>query len=177
MLQENPEAFRNPGKIMFIFQDKTEAHMGAPIVTDKDLLLLASFRSNARKTLTHVSKDLGLPISTVFEKLKRYERWFIKRYTALLDFQRLGYAMRAHVLIKTGRESREELKGFLMGHENVNTLCRVSNGYDFVLEGIFKNMQEFHEFNTQMERFEMQESRELFILDDLKREEFLREKL
>jgi Lrp/AsnC family transcriptional regulator for asnA, asnC and gidA len=150
--------------------------MGAPVITDKDLLLLASFRNNARKTLTLISRDLGVPISTVFEKLKRYERWFIKRYTTLLDFQRLGFSMRVQVLLKVKREGREELKRFLLTHMNVNSLCRVSNGYDFVLEGIFKNMQDLHEFNMALESYDLLESRELFVLDDLRREDFLKDK-
>jgi DNA-binding Lrp family transcriptional regulator len=150
--------------------------MGAPVITDKDLLLLASFRSNARKTLTLVSRDLGVPISTIFEKLKRYEQWFITRYTTLLDFQRLGFPMRVQVLLKVERGGRDELQGFLLKQANVNSLCRVSNGYDFLLEGIFRNMQDFHEFNLVLEEYDLEESRELFVLDDLRREDFLKDR-
>jgi len=38
---------------------------------EKDLLILSELRQNARETLTKMSKHTGIPISTIFDKIKQ----------------------------------------------------------------------------------------------------------
>ena len=43
----------------------------------KDLMVLAALRQNARLSLTKMSKTTHVPISTIYDKLKQYERKII----------------------------------------------------------------------------------------------------
>ena len=144
------------------------------MLKEKEMLLLNHFRNDARISLTKLSKLTKMPVSTIYDKLKDYEtRKLIKKSTAILDFKKLGYDIRNQILITANKERREELQKFLMNNTKVNTIYRINNGYDFLIETVFKNMNEMDEFITKLEEYEPQQKKEFFIMEDLKREEFL----
>jgi len=82
-----------------------------------------------------------MPISTIFDRIKKYQNTFIKRNTILVDFKRMGYELRVNILIKTKPESRADLRKYFETHFNVNTVYRINNGYDFMVEVLFKNLK------------------------------------
>ncbi|MFH1511469.1 MAG: Lrp/AsnC family transcriptional regulator, partial [Candidatus Woesearchaeota archaeon] len=136
----------------------------------KDLLLLSSVRFNSRESLTRLSRSTGVPVSTIFERLKRYEHGLIRRYTALLDFSVLGFDLKVRLMLKSGRKSREDLGIFLQNHPNVNSLERISNGFDFTVEALFRDMRCYQEFCDKLESFDLEDKKEYYVLDELKKE-------
>ena len=143
------------------------------IKTRKNMLLITCFRKNARENLTHISKMTSIPVSTIFDKLREFEKDIIKKHTTLIDFRRLGFDIRLSMLFKVARESRDDFKRFLMTNENVNSIYRISNGFDYLIEAIFKDMNDLQRFTELLENYKIETKQELFILEDLKRESFL----
>lgn len=143
------------------------------MLNKKDLLILSHFRQNARKSLTNISRKTGVPVSTIFDKLKLYEEKLIQRHTALLDFQKLGYEIRVKMTIKANREKRDDLINYLIRHKSVNSIFRINNGGDVLIEGIFRNMKELQEFSESLEDFDIKNKQEFFVLEDIKREAFM----
>jgi DNA-binding Lrp family transcriptional regulator len=144
------------------------------VLKEKEMLLLNHFRQNARISLTKLSKLTKIPVSTIFDKLKDYEeKNLIRKSTAIIDFRKLGYEIRNQILISANREKKEELQKFLIKNPKVNTIYRINNGFDFLIETIFKNMNEMDEFMRSLDTFEPIQKKEFFIMEDLKREEFL----
>lgn len=144
------------------------------LLKDKDLRMLSHFRKNARTSLTKMSKITRIPVSTIFDKLKEYEKQkVIMKHTALLDFKSLGFDIRTQILITTQTDNKEELQKFLLLHPKTNTIFRINNGYDFLVEAVFKNMEELDEFTKLLDEFEPKEKKEFFVMEDIKREEFL----
>lgn len=144
----------------------------------KDLLILSSLRKNARNSLTNISKNTRIPISTIFDRLKEHEKEIIIKHTALLNFNRLGYQIKALAAIKTIPESKEELKKHLSLNKNVNNLFVVNNQHDFLVEIICKNLKELIDFFEQLEnRFKIIKKEEYMIVEDVKREKFLSNEL
>jgi len=141
---------------------------------DKDLLLLSFLRSNGRESLTNLSKKTKIPVSTIFDRLKYYEQDVISRHTALLDFSKLGYTAKAKILLKVRKEEREDLAKFFQNRKEINSADRINNGYDFIVEGIFKNVKELHLFMEILEeKFDIGEKQIFFVLDELLKENFL----
>ena len=144
------------------------------MLKEKELNLLSYFRNNARISLTKLSRMTNIPVSTIYDKLKDYERKkLIKKSTAIIDFRKLGYEIRNQILISAKKDNKEELQKFLIKHPKVNTIYRINNGYDFLIETVFKNMNEMDEFMRSLDAFEPIQKKEFFIMEDLKREEFL----
>jgi len=143
------------------------------MLSQKETKLLNALRSNARFTLKELSTATKLPISTVYEKIKRYEKNFIKRHSTILDFQKLGYGFRASYLLRTHKDSKEACKAFLQGCSQVNTLLVINNGYDFFVDVVFKNLIELQTFNETLEQYNIEEKKEFFVIEDAKTEGFL----
>jgi Lrp/AsnC family transcriptional regulator, leucine-responsive regulatory protein len=139
----------------------------------KEMLLLSYFRNNARESLTRISRKTNIPVSTIFDKLKHYENNIIKKHTALLNFQQLGFDIKICVLFKVHKDQKQPFLSFLLNHTNINSIFRVNSGYDYLAELVFRDMKHLSVFNEQLEKFAIEDRKEYFILDDLKRECFL----
>lgn len=140
----------------------------------KDLIILASLRKNARESLTKMSRRTGIPVSTIFDRLKTNLNNLVKRHTALLNFPELGYSTRMTMTVRVSKDQREKAKEFLLGSNFVNSAYKINNGYDFLIEAVFKGMNEAELFIEHMEEaFKVEEMKVFYIIDELKREEFL----
>ena len=138
---------------------------------EKDLNLIKEFRKNSRQSLTRISKKTKIPISTIYDKLKAYEKDLIIKHTALIDFKQLGFDIRVRLLLAA--KQRDTLKNYLLFHDRVNSVMRINNGFDYEIEALFRNMSEFRKFLEDIEQFGILELKEYFILDDVLREGFM----
>lgn len=140
----------------------------------KDLKIICYLRQNARETLTNMSKKTKIPVSTIYERLKSQNGGLITKHTSLIDFNKLGYSTKAHIMIKVGKNSRDNLKKYLMNYNQINSLYKINNGFDFMIEGIFKHLRELEDFFEDLdEKFLIENKEVYYVIDDLKRETFL----
>ncbi|MEA3514002.1 MAG: Lrp/AsnC family transcriptional regulator [Nanoarchaeota archaeon] len=144
------------------------------MVTKKDLLIISNLRQDARMNLTKMSRNTRIPISTIFDKIKSYNGNIVRKHVALIDFEKLGYNTRAKIILKVNKEDKVALKNYLVKDFNVNSVYRINNGYDFMIETIFQNIKAMEEFLEKLEeRFRIEQKEYFYIIDDLKRESFL----
>jgi DNA-binding Lrp family transcriptional regulator len=60
---------------------------------------------DARTTVTDISKKLNVPRTTIMHRLERLEEeGYIRKYTAIPDYRKLGYNFVAYVLLRVKRE-------------------------------------------------------------------------
>ena len=138
----------------------------------KDLILTAYLRQNSRTSLTILSRKTGVPVSTIFDRLKSNN--VIIKNTALLDFTKLGYSTRANILLKAKKGEKDKIKEFLVKSFNVNSLYKVNNGFHFMAECIFRDIKELEDFLDLIdERFSVRTKEVHYIIDELKKETFL----
>ena len=142
-------------------------------LTKKDILLVY-LRQNARQKLTTISKKTNIPISTLYDKLKAFQRGLITKHTSLIDFSALGYQCRALSLLKVDMACRDELKRKLLTCPNVNSLFKVNNGYDFMVESVFHTVKDLEDYLEQLgKRFAILDQNHHYVIEDVKREGFL----
>lgn len=140
----------------------------------QDLIVLSALRQNARLSLTKMSRTTKVPVSTIYDKLKQYERTIIKKHTSIVDFTKLGYNTRANVLIKVGRDQREKLQEYFDKCGNVNSAYKINNGYDYLVELVFVHIKDLEDFMENLEtQFSIQKQETYYVIDDLKKEEFM----
>lgn len=135
--------------------------------------IVCQFRQNARENLTTASKKLKIPISTIYDRLRKYQGNIITKHTALLDFNKLGYGIRVIMNFKVDSSCKKEFQSFLENHARVNSVYRISNDCDFIAEILFRNMCEIHDFSEELDRFKISEQKEYHIVKDIKREGFM----
>lgn len=144
------------------------------MLKEKDYKVLGYFRKDARTTLTSMSRRTRIPVSTIFDKLKRFEkRGLIKKHTSIVNFKELGYDVRATILILCEDEQKEKVKETLQKNKKINSLTRINNGYDFICEAIFEDMEQYDEFTTMLRKQPIQRYTPYFVMEDVKKEDFL----
>lgn len=147
------------------------------VLSEKELVLLSHLRQNARTNLTKISRQTGMPVSTIFDKLKKYEKDIITKHTALLDFSKLGYDIKVHIAVKVPKDYRDQLKEHLCREPQVNSVYRINNGYDFMIEAFFRNIREVHDFVEGLEQYKVKKPDEYYVLDEIKKEAFMSDPL
>jgi DNA-binding Lrp family transcriptional regulator len=144
------------------------------MIKKKDLMLASYLRQDARIPLTTLSRKSGVPVSTIFDRIRSGAGEVILRATALLNYPKLGYHTRATVLIKAKKETKEQMRNFLMQSCNVNSLYKINNGYDFMADFIFRDACELEDFVSDLdEKFGVKVKDVHYIIEDLKQEDFL----
>lgn len=141
----------------------------------KDLLLISNLRNNARETLTNMSKKIKMPISTIFDRLKMHQKGIIEKHTTLINFGELGFSTRATITVRVSKKQRDDLRNHLENHMNVNSVYKINNGFDFLVEVVFKGLKEMEDFIENLEENYKIKTQVYYIIEDIKRESFLTE--
>lgn len=142
----------------------------------KTLVILACLRQDSRQKLKSLSKKTKVPVSTIFDMLSSGFDGLVKKHTTLVDFGKLGFNARATIVVKAKREEREQLQEFLVKNSNVNSLVKINNGFDFLVEVIFRHLKDTEDFIEDLEnKFSIEEKKIFYTIDDLKKEGFLSE--
>jgi len=139
----------------------------------KDLLIVSHVRQNARKNLTKISRETGIPVSTIFEKLKKNENDLIKKHTALIDFAKAGFNVKVKMIVKADNRTKEELKKFLSSAPEINSVYKINNGYDYIIEAIFRDMNEANDFFERMDDIKIKSRQEFYVLKEIMKENFM----
>jgi len=139
-----------------------------------DDVILAHLREDSRMTLTKMSKRTNIPVSTLHERMKSYRKGVVTRHTALIDFAMLGYGARARVLLRVNKEHKKKLRDHLTHSPFMNELYKVNNGFDFMVEFVFKQMKDMEEYLDQLEEmYQIDKPQVFYLVDEVKKEAFL----
>jgi DNA-binding Lrp family transcriptional regulator len=86
----------------------------------------------------------------------------------------MGFGTRAKVILKVKPEIRTKLKEFLMNHKYVNSIYKINNGFDFMIDVIFENMNDLEYFIEMLEeKFELKSRMVFYVIEELMCENFL----
>jgi len=142
---------------------------------EKQFNLLVHLRKDSRKNLATIGRSIRTPISTLHDRMKRLREELVEKYTCIVNFKKMGFNCRAHVIIRLcNKEDRDILKEALLRHHGVNSLYKINNGYDFLAEVVFQDMFQLDTFVEQLdEKFKIKEKKIYYIVEDIAREVFL----
>jgi Lrp/AsnC family transcriptional regulator, leucine-responsive regulatory protein len=148
------------------------------MINNKDMKVLVQLRKNARMQLTDISKHTGIPISTIYDRLKHKANNIILRHVSLINFELLGFNTRAYICIKCNKSSKKDILSHLSKHPSVNSMYKINNGFDYMIEVVFKNVKELEEFLEKLEEeYSVKTKQVYYIIDDLVREHFFSDEL
>lgn len=144
-------------------------------MNEKERQIISHLRKDARTSLASISYNIEMPISTIYDKINRLNKSdVIRRFTALIDFSKLGFHYQAKLALRVEHLKKEELLLFLREHESVNSLYEINGGFDFFVETIHKDIKEYLDFvNKLKEKFELLAMQEFQIIDEIEREKFV----
>ena len=152
----------------------------------KDLKIISALRKNARLHMTQISKNTSIPITTLYDRLKKFERDLIIKHTSIIDFKILGYCYNAGMIVRC--EEGSALLNFMMLHPSTNSISKLESVHrdtfhasdvdvgsksSYLVDAVFKSNIEFHAFLDLIKNDFGAEFPILFKFShDLKKEEF-----
>jgi DNA-binding Lrp family transcriptional regulator len=144
------------------------------MIPEKDMQLITYLRQDARAKLTTLSRQTRMPVSTIFEKLKSYHGTVFQKHVTLLNFASIGYHFRAYIFLRLDPKDKTTCLEYLKCHQNTNNLFKVTNGFDFMLESIFRDLKELESFvETLEDRFKVKGREMYYLIEEFCREAFL----
>jgi len=141
----------------------------------REIEILGYLRSNGRHTVTQIGRKLGMPRTTVFDKIKKFKNsGLINKFTAIVNFDKLGPNICAYILFKCAVTKKEELGEALAGSAHANNVVKLGNDYDYAAHLVFENMNDMHAYlDILTNKYDIKESKIFYIAKDLKREGFM----
>lgn len=105
---------------------------------ERDLEILKALMRDARKSYSELAEELGLPRTTVQEKIRRMlNKGYIKSFTTIPDYSKLGKSATAFVLISFTPVmdiSQRELASMIAKMDNVYEVHLISGQWDMLLK-------------------------------------------
>ena len=91
--------------------------------------ILEELNKDAKVSLKQVARRLSIPLTTLYSRIGRLEReGIIKRYMIEVDWKRIGYGIKAYVLVYLDYRKLREKK------RSQKDIVRLLNGLPFVEE-------------------------------------------
>jgi Lrp/AsnC family transcriptional regulator, cysteine-sensing transcriptional activator len=115
-----------------------------------DLRILRALQDDSGQPVSEVAKQVGLSASPCWKRINRLEQeGLIRRRTAILDPERLGFGLVVFVGIRTGEHSGEWLRAFaerVSAMPEVLEFHRMAGEVDYLLKVVVPDMRAYDAF-------------------------------
>ncbi|MGC8675127.1 Lrp/AsnC family transcriptional regulator [Fervidicoccus sp.] len=112
-----------------------------------DLKILTHLSNSSKTSLNQLSNILGIPVSTVFARIKKLEeKGIIDKYTLSVDPKKLGFNVTAIINFSVEGSHIEEFEKQISNHPNVLFLYDITGDFDVIAVTRFRNIEELDYF-------------------------------
>jgi len=116
-------------------------------LSEVDIKILKALTIDARLSSRQLAKQCGVSTSTALSRVKKLEeKGIIKGYTALLDHEKLGYALTVVTEITVSKGRLLEVESEIAKLPNVCCVYDVTGLIDAIVIAKFKNREELSKF-------------------------------
>jgi Lrp/AsnC family leucine-responsive transcriptional regulator len=120
---------------------------------DKDMTILEALQDNARLGVKQIARKTGIPITTVFNRIKNLEKnGIIKGYTAIIDKKKMGKEIEAFILINiayTSKLHQDDFSGELRALPEVDECYIISGATNVLIKVSTRDIDTLNEFIIQ----------------------------
>ena len=115
-----------------------------------DLRILSILEKDSNTPIKVISNKLNLSVTPIYERIKKLEkRKIIKKYVALIDYQKLDASIKVLINITIKNHDKEMRNLFVknvMKLDQINELHHTSGSFDFVATAMFFSIVEYKDF-------------------------------
>lgn len=113
---------------------------------DTDRAILNVLLENSRLSYRQIAKKVKVSVATVMNRVKRLEKKAIKGYSALLDYEEIGYDIKVIIQVKVAKGKLFEVEKKIASHNNVQAVYDTTGNFDVVIIANFKNRRSMDTF-------------------------------
>lgn len=128
-----------------------------------DKKILDQLSDNARTPLKELSAEVHLSTPAVSARLEKLENeGFIKGYHAEFDLEKLGYFVKAYILITVSPEDRKKFTEFVRDERNIIECDHITGNYSMHMKVAFETTSLLDEFLGRLQAFGKTETQVVF---------------
>lgn len=112
-----------------------------------DMKIIKCLTEDARTTYRHIAEESGVSEATVKNRIDRMmEEGVIKKFTVMLDYHKLGRAIKSFIGLRVQPAKLQEIVGHFKEHPDIHVVYRTSGDVDLLFEVIFEKMEDLNTF-------------------------------
>lgn len=123
-------------------------------IDKKDRKILKILAKNSRETLVKISREIGMSVDATRMRIKKMvDSGVITGFTILRSYKKLGYPLKASILVKLRNISKEKLNKFinsLKAHPRVIVLNSIAGDFDVEITIIAKSSSDLDKFSRKI---------------------------
>lgn len=109
--------------------------------------ILSELQRNARISYADLGKKIGLSSPAIAERINKLEEiGIIKRYTAQIDYEKIGFSIRAIIRIQVIPAKMQSLLKYLRNHEFVYECNRITGEDCLIMKIVLKQAKDLEVF-------------------------------
>ena len=142
------------------------------VVDELDLKIINLLIDNSKLSYRKLAARLGVSVATIMNRINKLEKdKIIRKYTAIIDYEKLGYDMAIITEIRLTHGNRLDIGKKIAEDSNVRSAVNTTGGVDLLVSALFKSRQEMDGFLKKLHSIEAVERTETkLILNTLKDE-------
>ncbi|PIN85692.1 MAG: AsnC family transcriptional regulator [Candidatus Diapherotrites archaeon CG11_big_fil_rev_8_21_14_0_20_37_9] len=142
-------------------------------VDSVDFDLLRVIEKDAKLSLRKVAKKAGVSVATVMNRLHKLEKdGVIKNYSAVLDYEKLGYEFQAIIDVNVSKGMLFQVEKKIAAHPNVAAVYDITGHFDVMVIAYFKSRRSLDAFLKKVQGYEfVQKTETRIILNTIKEEQ------
>jgi len=127
-------------------------------IDEQDRKLINELNENAKIPLRELATKLGISFITVRNRIKRLEKeGIIERYTAKINYRKLGYDIQVLIEIRISKGKLIELEEKIAKAPNVYAVYDTTGGFDATIIGRFKTTRAMDDFLKKIQTYDFVE--------------------
>ncbi|MBD3172126.1 winged helix-turn-helix transcriptional regulator [Candidatus Bathyarchaeota archaeon] len=112
-----------------------------------DMKIIKCLTEDARCTYKYMAEEAGVSEATIKNRIdKLREEGIIKKFTIIMDYHKLGRAIKAFIGLKVQPAKLSEIVSVIEKNSDVHVLYRTSGDVDLLIEVIFEQMEDLNSF-------------------------------
>ncbi len=142
-------------------------------IDETDTSIMNILLDNSRLSYRQIAKKAGVSVATVMHRIKRLEsRGIIRKYTAKLDYDKIGYDIVAIIDIKISKGKLAMMEKRIASHENVIACYDITGEFDAQITTRFRSRKGLDSFLKKIQTYEFVErTRTNLVLNVIKEEQ------
>jgi DNA-binding Lrp family transcriptional regulator len=134
-------------------------------IDEIDVKLIQLLQENARMTNIELAEKLRTSEATVRRRTNNLvDRGYIRAFSALLDFNKIGNPVKANVMANVKKEKLEGIAEELKTIENVHMISQTMGRHNLFCETFFNNISELQDFTDRLARNDAVEGIDYYII-------------
>ncbi|HIY57733.1 MAG TPA: Lrp/AsnC family transcriptional regulator [Candidatus Tetragenococcus pullicola] len=119
-----------------------------------DYKIINALEKNGRVTIKQIAEECFISSPSVSSRIQNLEKQgFISGYQVILDYQKLGYLIKAYIHIAVNAKDKKEFYQSISKTPNVVECDCITGEYSMLLKVYFKNTNELDEYINELQHF------------------------